>query len=121
MGPTIILDKSTLQCLSSRELLFLDKHYFVNTVPILISEVLGDLSKYKDDRERSKHLVSQLAKKLQSGGSKISAHYREIAISNLLGNYIPMDGRIPMTSAKRVTDSEGNDLAVFFRLLSERI
>ena len=43
MGPMIIVDKSTLQSFSPEEMAFLRKHYYMNVVPVLIIEILGNL------------------------------------------------------------------------------
>ncbi len=45
MGPIIILDKSSLQALSKKELVLLNKLYFVNIPPVLTIEILADLKK----------------------------------------------------------------------------
>jgi len=45
MGPIILLDKSTVQCLSQEEIYFLFKHYYIAIAPILIIEILADLKK----------------------------------------------------------------------------
>ena len=49
MGPSIILDKSTLQSLSPDELFILNKFYFIHITPVLLIEILGDLKKPTKD------------------------------------------------------------------------
>jgi hypothetical protein len=45
MGPTIILDRSTLQGLTGKdEAVLLRKYYLLNVHPVLLDEILADLS-----------------------------------------------------------------------------
>ncbi|MEA3475608.1 MAG: hypothetical protein U9R23_04085 [Candidatus Cloacimonadota bacterium] len=97
MGPTILLDKSTLQSLSWKELSFLYRYYYLNIPPVLIIEILGDLKKFSDDKIRGESEVKKIANKLSSIGDKqINAHYSKIAINSLLGYPIKMKG-IPIS------------------------
>lgn len=45
MGPVIILDKSAFQALSQRELQTLNQYFMHNVTPVLVTEVLGNLTK----------------------------------------------------------------------------
>ena len=93
MGPTIILDKSTLQALSQQEIYFLFKHYYVVVTPILIMEILADLKKSKDENQLSKDEVQRLSKKLLSMDSVINNDYKKLCVVSLLGENIPMTGQ----------------------------
>jgi len=94
MGPIIILDKSTFQSLSYREHLFLNKHFYENNTPILCIELLGDLSKYKSNFKRGKQKVTELSKKFGGSGPVTNCDYRTLCVCSLLGQQIPLDGRI---------------------------
>ena len=97
MGPTILLDKSTLQSLSWRELHFLYAYYYLNIPPVLLIEIYSDKIKFPDDKIRSESKVKEIANKLFSIGDKqINAHYSKIAIMSLLGYPVEMKGR-PIT------------------------
>lgn len=93
MGPTIILDKSSLQSLSQDEIHFLHKYYLVNIPPILIMEILADLKKESNDNRSSQQIVSQLSKKLISNDSALNVYYGDLIINELLGHTINMSGR----------------------------
>lgn len=96
MGPTIILDKSTLQSLSQKENYFLFKHYFVVVTRVLIIEILADLKK-GTNKKSPEAQVQLLASKLLSMDSIINAHYVEVCVLSLLGENIPMIGQAFVT------------------------
>lgn len=93
MGPTIILDKSSLQSLSQDEIHFLHKYYLVNIPPILIMEVLADLKKESSDQRNSQQIVAQLSKKLLNNDSALNVYYGDLIINELLGKPVNMSGR----------------------------
>lgn len=66
LGPIIIFDKSTLQCLSDDEAVLLDNFYMSNITPVFIAECLGDLDRDMESA-RSKgspeSMVGSLARK----------------------------------------------------------
>ena len=106
MGPTIILDKSSLQSLSYDELLELHKCYFVNISPVLVIEIMGDLKKGKS-KERAQTLVTQLANKLHPTSSGVNSHYRPLLIRSLLGEHVPLGHRTCPSSAIPVSNPSG--------------
>lgn len=113
MGPTIILDKSALQTLSPSEITVLGKYYLVCHPPILISEVLADLSK-QNDYDKSQTVVRNQAKKLLgSGSSVICASVGQIVASELLGNTFPMNGQVPICGGSTVTSGYGDNGILF--------
>lgn len=107
MGPHIILDKSALEALSANELAFLIKHYSVNIVPVLVAEILGDLSKYPGDAERSASKVAQIAKKLSPVDSIVNAHWQTLLSYSLLGGTLVPDGRPAVTGGRPLVTSTG--------------
>ena len=89
MGPTIILDKSSLQALSKKELIILNKLYYVNVPPILPIEILADLKKVKDPEAINEKTVIEISNKLIQNDNAFNVHYNNMIISSLLGkNYI---------------------------------
>ncbi len=107
MGPIILLDKSALQSLSQREIGFLTKHYYVNISPVIIYEILGDLSKFENDQERSNSEVAKLARKVSPFDSMINTNSERLIVGNLLGADVEMDGRIIISGANPIVDSRG--------------
>ncbi len=108
MGPQIILDKSTLQSLSANELKFLSKHYYVNVAPVLVIEILADIKKYPEDRDKSEAMAITLARKLQTAGQIINAYYKDLAVGSLLGGQMSMDGRPVILDGQEFVDSRGD-------------
>jgi len=114
MGPIILLDKSTIQSLSDEEMVFLCKHYTPVLPPILILEVLADI-KYAGIKPE---LVPVLANKLH-WVTDVLPSFQNIAIANLLGHPIPMDGRIPKEHGRTVKNEKG-EKGIFFEEAPER-
>lgn len=102
MGPKIILDKSTFQSFSYEEIVVLHKYYFVVVSPILLLEILGDLSKSKQENEENVKKAMFLANKIHQFDSAINARHDQIILSSLLGNEIKMDRRPLVTNSKPV-------------------
>lgn len=92
MGPIIILDKSAIQGLSYKEILFLYKHYYINITPILVMEILADLKKVAASPMLSEGQVARLARKLLGGDAGINMNYRTLCRGSLLGHDVPMRG-----------------------------
>lgn len=109
--PTIILDKSAIHSLSLEELVVLQMFYKVNTLPVLIVEVLGDLSK-EHKKGSPAEGVKQLAKKFLPFGSFVNAHCSDLARLSVLGNVIPMDDGRPTVIEKPQKNNHG-DLGYF--------
>lgn len=90
MGPTIILDKSALQGLSSTEVRFLLKHYSVVIPPILLIEILADLKKpEKEGQKLPAEKVQELARKIRTYDTYNNVWYKELCLLNLLGAHVP--------------------------------
>lgn len=113
MGPVIILDKSSIQSLSSEEIFRLHHYYFVNITPILIIEILADLKKVDKRNPIPEDNVKSLARKLLQANSKVNAHYGQILIGSLLGNPAHSDGRPAATPSKYVIDNEGRKGVIY--------
>ena len=94
MGPNTILDKSSFQGLSAREHVFASKHLNSNTTPVLVYEILGDLSKKAAAGSRPSAEVKLLAKKFGGSGGMINASYLILAREDMLGATVPMTGQI---------------------------
>jgi len=106
MGPTIILDKSTLQALTGKdETPFLRRYFIVNMPPVLLHEIGADLRKKVKMPEEE---VQTLSRKLSQLDSMASLYHRDMARIELIGEEkVPMNGTIPITG-KYVSDDDGN-------------
>jgi len=113
MGPSIILDKSSLQTLSAREILVLNKLYSVTIAPVLIIEILADLKKSDTGDRSPEEEVVQLASKLSQMGSAVNVHYRALIQGSLAGNSISMQRRPTVGSGKPVRAPDGKIGVVF--------
>lgn len=117
MGPTIILDKSSLQSLSQDEIHFLHKYFLVNIPPILIMEILADLKKGSSDQRSSRQIVSQLSKKLLSNDSALNVYYMDLIINELSGRPVDMSGRTIIQQGEFCM--EGNKKGMTFEMSPE--
>ena len=111
MGPKIILDKSTFQSLSFEEIVTLHNYYFVVVTPVLIMEILGDLTKPKtadsETIKKAMQLAQQLAQKIQQRNSCITANHHSLIINSLLGNSVPMERRPIIIHNESAISNEG--------------
>ena len=85
MGPFVILDKSSIQTLSFDEIVFLNRYYWVNIPPILLTEILADLKKNQESEEAKSEVIS-LAKKLLQSDSAINMPYERMIEASLVGH-----------------------------------
>lgn len=108
MGPILLLDKSALQCLSDGEIGFLGKHYSPMMPPVLLFEILGDLSKYKEQG-----IKFEIAKKISSGDFKINANHRLLCLGSLLGEKVAMQG-VPVVSGGVELETSKGEKGIFF-------
>ena len=109
MGPTILLDKSTFQALSSAEMHKMSKYFNWNRVDIILLEIIGDL--FKQTRTvSSRNEVSILADKVTIIDSYQNINYIELLKRDLSGYSVTMDGRPivePSTVGKLDNDQTG--------------
>lgn len=87
----IILDKSVVFGLKNSEIDSLDRYFFLIVPPILINEILADLSKEAEE-PAIKNRIAQYSYRI-SGNRGIPVHYRTLLANSLMGNEPPMDGR----------------------------
>jgi len=108
MGPIIILDKSAFQSLSKREHLFLHIHFMENLTPILGIELLGDLRKEGRGSKTAEQMVTELAEKFGGSGPATNVDYRALCVNCLLGNHVPLNGRIVPQGGRAVRSRDGS-------------
>lgn len=106
MSLPILLDKSSFQSLSEKELQILFKYYFIIIPSVLINEIIGDLKKvYKDGLSEKKVIL--LANKFTGMCSAKHIFYKEILMQELKGKEIYMDFRPLVKSEPPKIDSNG--------------
>ena len=101
MGPITLFDKSFLQSLSLDEAVWFDAFFIPVICPIFYVETLADLAKAQADRtaDTAVRIIAQKTPELS--GSPCIFH-QELAVENLLGQDVPMNGRIPRPGGRYV-------------------
>ncbi len=112
MGPAILVDKSTLQLLSVREVFYLRQYYNVVLCSTLYYEILGDITKHKD-YEASKKEVLKVSRKIYGHSTCFTTKYQEMLEAELIGYEIPMDRRPLLSGGKEVVDGNGERVVLF--------
>ena len=107
LGPTIILDKSSLQSLSPKELIILNKLYYVNVPPILPVEILADLKKVKDLEALNERAVIVISNKLIQKDNAFNVPFNNLIISSLLGVDYLNERRTIVRAKSKVKDKYG--------------
>lgn len=85
--------------------------------PIFYLETLGDLGKDTSKRGSAENSVAKdIAQKFPEMGGSLCAFHATIATNDLLGNHVPLDGRIPRPGGRPVKkgvvyDPEPEELA----------
>jgi hypothetical protein len=102
MGPIALFDKSFLQGISVDEAVWFDRFFLAVVCPVFYVETLADLAKEPSKRGPAEVIVKDIANKFpEMGGSPCSSHI-DMAIANLLGHPVPMDGRVPRAGGRPV-------------------
>ena len=112
MGPTALFDKSFLQSLSVDESVWFDNFFIPVICPLFYVETLGDLDKNLKNKKSPEKLVQSIAKKFPETSGAPCAFHIDIAVNNLLGMEIPMDGRIPSSRVTPVKDQGEEGLVI---------
>lgn len=112
MGPVALFDKSFLQSLSVDEAVWFDHHFLPNICPLFYVETLADLDKSVRSGRTPEQEVGLMATKFPQMQGSPSAYHVDMCIANLMGQPVPMDGRIPMTGG-RLVKSGGKSGVIF--------
>jgi hypothetical protein len=102
MGPITLFDKSFLQSLSIDESVWFDHFFLTNVAPLFYIETLGDLDKLNLTGRSSEEEVRIIAEKFPDMHGTPCSNHRDLCISNLLGNIVPMTGQIPISRGRLV-------------------
>src|SRR5688500_6061107 len=89
-GLRVILDKSVVFGLNNSEIDSLDRYFFQIVPPILVEEILADLTKEADVRTPNR--IAANAYRV-SGNHGLTVDFRMRLANSLLGREIEMDGR----------------------------
>jgi hypothetical protein len=96
LGPAVLFDKSFLQSLSVDESVWFD-HFFRSTIcPLFYVETLADLEKSVKIGRTPEQEVGIIANKFPEINGTPCLFHRDICISELLGQSIPLDSRVPI-------------------------
>lgn len=102
MGPIALYDKSFLQSLSTDESVWFDNFFYPVTSPLFYIETLADLWKKPRSGKSPEDEVGIIAAKTpQLHGGPCYFHL-ELCVQDLMGNFAPMTGQIPMAGMRRV-------------------
>lgn len=102
MGPIALFDKSFLQSLSVDESVWFG-HFFLPVVcPLFYVETLADLEKAVREGRTPEREVGIIAAKFPEQSAYPCVHHASLVVQDLLGNRVPMDGRVPMSGGRPV-------------------
>ena len=101
MGPITLFDKSFLQSLHVDESVWFDNFFYPVICPIFYVETLADLKKPKLRRSPEEE-VGIIANKFPEMHCAPILHHGRMAISNLLGDQVPLTGQIPRVIRRQV-------------------
>lgn len=111
MSIALLLDKSSFQGLNHDDIIELHRYYIVNISPLIVSEILGDLSKEeKSDRPTPKDQVTRLAAKMFPYNAYVNMDYKELLHNSLLGEKITQDNRPLVEAVKSINSATGKGL-----------
>lgn len=106
MPLSLLLDKSTFQMLHMEQMLVLHRYYNPNVTPILVTEVLGDLSK-EVARGTPADKVAAFARKLLPHQIAVNVDYRSLIEGELLGHPVAADFRPQVGNGTHVRSASG--------------
>lgn len=120
MGPSIVVDKSAFQAFNEQDIALLYRYFMPNIPPILVMEILGDLSKAYEKGKPTADKVQMLANKLLPGNTALNVNYLKLIEQELRGQAITMDYR-PFIGNAVVVQSASGKRGMKFTETSEQI
>ena len=112
MGPSILFDKSAIQSLGQQALYEANRYSYTVIPPVLLLEILADLSLESDDPEVCRAKVANLSRRVMPSHSKYNVHYWTMCVADLLGEHVPMD-RVPVIGGAKTVVTEDGSKGVF--------
>ena len=114
MGPTLIFDKSALQCLSADESIWLDQFFIANITPLFFVETLADLEKEIRSGKTPEQAVGIIADKTPDMSSIVNTYHANLLYGELAGlGDVEMSGRPIISGGRHV--KLGNESGVIFQ------
>lgn len=101
-GPITLFDKSFLQSLSIDESVWFDHFFVTNVCPLFFAETLADLEKAIRSGRTPEDEVGLIAARFPELHGSPNTHHVTLAISNLMGQSVPMTGQIPLSGGRAV-------------------
>lgn len=111
MGPTLLVDKSAFQALTSREMHRAANYFQWNRVDILLVEILSNFFK-ETKTTSSRNEASILADKVSVIDSAQNVNYINLCLANLCGENVVMDGR-PIVAPTTISTLDDGQTAAF--------
>lgn len=111
MGPSALFDKSFLQALSVDEAVWFDHFFMPIIAPLFYVETLADLEKEMEHRSPERE-VAIIASKFPEWSGSPTMFHGTLAINELLGYQVVMDGR-PVVPGGRPVVKDGKRGHVF--------
>src|SRR3984893_14295486 len=103
---TTLFDKSFLQSLSVDESVWFDRHFMPVVCPVFYVETLADLAKEPTERGPAEKEVRNIAAKFPEMSGYPCANHLTMAIGDLMGQAVPMDGRVPLAGGRFVKSGD---------------
>jgi hypothetical protein len=103
----IISDKSIVFGLNNSEIDSLDRYFFLIVPPILINEILADLTKEADEPS-IKNKIANHSYRI-SGNRGITENYRTVLAHSLMGYEVPMAGKF-LPAGERTVRTQGGSI-----------
>jgi len=107
-----LFDKSFFQALSLDESVWFDRFYKPVVCPIFYVETLADLALKELKNRTPEREVQIIADKFPDHNGAPCTDHRTMIVGDLLGNAVPLDGRIPISGGRAVR-SAGTTGVVF--------
>lgn len=120
MGLSTIIDKSAFQAFNEKDIALLYRYYMPNIPPILVMEILADLSKEFEEGKVPADKVQLLANKLLPINTAVNANYLELIREELRGGSITMDHR-PFVGNGTIVRSPLGEIGMKFTESSQQI
>jgi hypothetical protein len=114
MSLAIIIDKSTFQALSTKEMILLQNYYLLNITPIMTMEIMADLKKEYEKSADPEKMVKDQANKLLSFHSVLNQHYRFLIAGELLNGAINTEYR-PILGDTEIVETKDGTKGLHFK------
>lgn len=85
----------------------MSRYFYTNITPVLLKEILADTQLDRNDMDRCRTLVANLARKVIPTDAITNLDYRTLCIADLMGGKIKMDRRPIVGGGQSVTTTEG--------------